>query len=191
MTHARSSPPPTLHRRALLSSALGLALGAAGCGYLKAEFARTNALTQELDAYVFQQPFAMVWDKVTAVRGADDPKKLFFASPTWDDVDPTIKRTRPRSEKGKGAGNDVLVTTTFYEVHGQSDPGGCRMKYFYDETEVTLRDGKEVGTRHRNDRALFLELELVRMFDPKSAARIEAAGEEAARSGEWYPKKKT
>ena len=65
------------------------------------------------------------------------------------------------------------------------------MKYFYDETEVTLRDGKEVGTRHRNDRALFLELELVRMFDPKSAARIEAAGEEAARSGEWYPKKKT
>lgn len=181
-----STPTPTLSRRGLVRGALGLALGASGCGYLKANFARTNALTLELDAYVFQKPLEEVWEKVPTVKLFEWGQVL-----SWSATSPTTSRTSPRIEKGKGAGNDQLLTTTFLEAEGVRAPRGCQVRYFENMTEVTSRDGKEVGTRNSRDRRLDLELDLVRMFDAQAAARIEASGEEAARSGEWYPKKKT
>jgi hypothetical protein len=184
---ARSvTPTPTLSRRGLVRGALGLALGASGCGYLKANFARTNALTQELDAYVFQKPFEEVWAKVPTVKHFDGGALL-----SWSDTSPTTARTSPRVEKAKGAGNDQILRTTFLEAEGARAPRGCQVRYFENETEVTSRDGKEVGTQNSRNRRLDIELDLVRLFDPQGAARIEASGEEAARSGEWYPKKKT
>lgn len=178
-----------LPRRALLLGLASAALGTTACGYLKSNFARTYVLTRELDAYVFKKPLEEVWQKVTSVHGPGDHLLWDGTTFRWEDVTPTLKRTSPRTEKRPGgSASEQYFTTTFYEVEGAVVPGGCAIRYREDSTETTYRNGQK-SDNHTVDRRLDLELELVRMFDPASASRIEAAADQGARSGEWYPPK--
>jgi hypothetical protein len=182
-------PAAALPRRAMLLGLAAMAFGTTACGYLKANFARTYVLERELDAYVFKKPLEEVWRSVTSVHGPGGA--LFWDGTTfrWEDVTPTLKRTSPRTEKQPGgSATEYGSTTTFYEVEGAVLPGGCAIRYREDSTTTTFRSGQK-SENHSVNRRLDLELELVRMFDPETAARIEAAAEEGARSGEWYPPK--
>jgi hypothetical protein len=172
---------------------LGLAtaaLGTTACGYLKSNFARTYVLTRELDAYVFKKPFEEVWEKVTSVRALGGTLLVGGQFFEWHDVSPTLKRTSSRTEKQAGGNTyEQVFTTTFFEVEGAVVPGGCAIRYREDATVTTHRNGQK-SDNHSVDRRLDFELELVRMFDPATAARIEADADEGARSGEWYPPKR-
>ncbi len=179
----------TLPRRAMLLGLASAALGTTACGYLKANFAREYVLTRELDAYVFKKPLEEVWQKVTTVHGPGDHLLWDGTTFRWEDVTPTLKRTSPRTEKRPGGStSEQVFTTTFYEVEGAVVPGGCAIRYREDSTVTTYRSGQK-SDNHSVERRLDLELELVRTFDPATAARIESAAEEGARSGEWYPPK--
>lgn len=194
LSRSEASPPmeragSSFPRRAVLLGLASAALGATACGYMKANFARTYVLTRELDAYVFKKPLDEVWQKVTSVSGPNGTLFWHGISFQWEDVTPTLKRTSPRTEKQAGGStSEQVFTTTFFEVEGAVVPGGCVIRYREDSIVTTHRNGQK-SDNHSVDRRLDLELELVRTFDPAAAARIDAAAEEGARSGEWYPPK--
>lgn len=166
-----------LGRRAFSTGALFLLnAGTSGCGYIRANWARHVTLTRELDAYVIPQPIDKVWESVTLVSGPFGSLTWSGLGFTWADSGPWQKRTSSKKSTEKGR-SDV----TWYECEGLSTRGGSQVHYTQVTETTTLRTGSDPLVETSPTRRFDLELELIRRFDPAAAARIEAAGETAAR----------
>lgn len=164
-------------RHLLIAGAL-LLLPGFGCGYLRAEYARGDVITKELDAYVIRKPIAEVWASATKPNGAGN---LAWKGQllTWTETGPWQMRTESRTSKESGRGNERDVVTWF-ECEAKEVPGGTQVHYF-EKTEATSKSG---NVDRQSKRRIDLELELVKHFDPPAALRIEAAGDRAARNAE-------
>ncbi len=171
-----------------LAALVLFAPAAAGCGYLKANFAQTYVWTRELDAYVIQKPVEEALAKAVTVKG---PNNILFyhGQSTFTDVSPTLKRSGPHEETSPGGG-DKTTSVSVIEIEGFPKPTGCQVHVTEIVESTTRRNGQIVSTQTSRDRRADLEIEIVGMFDPQTAARILREGEEARASGEWYPPKK-
>ena len=178
-----------MNRRSFVACLGTLPLLNLGCGWVKAEFARSNAIHSELDRYVIPEPLDEVWKQTTLVKsdrpGPNDFWKLFQYA--WQDDGRGLRHTSRHSEEDK-AGTTSTTTVTWFECEGREAPGGCQVRYFENEEKIShsssgMGDSQSKSRDRRND----LELALIDVFDPPGAARIRAAGEKAAQSGEWYP----
>lgn len=177
-----------LVRLALSATALAATPAVSGCGYLKANFAETYVWQRELDAYVFQQPRAVVVDKATHLRGPNDT--LLYRFLVFTDVSPTLKRSDPKVDKNKWGGGEIETKTSYFEIESEDAPGGCRVRVFEVVQTQTVKGTTISNSGPSRDRRLDLELELVGAFDAATRARIEKEGTDARSSGEWYPPKK-
>ncbi len=155
---------------------------ATGCGYLRAEWARGNAEIQQLDAYAIPKPIAEVWVRATLPSGAGEA--MFWKSQgwTWTETEPYKMRTATKASKEKGAGGDTRDVLTWFESEGVAVPAGTQVRFVEWTETTTFREGKTIGTQKSSRRRTDMDLALVRHFDPAAAARIEAAGEQAAQS---------
>lgn len=183
-------------RRGLFIAFAGVLVAATssfGCGYLRASSARQYMLAQELDAYVIPKPIEVTWAKVGEVRGPYD--NLFWNGQSiLHDVGPYLKKSDARtttSKSRKTQDTQETIETSVISCEGKSLPNGSQILYYEDLERTSKSPGVPVSTQHTHERRFDLELELIEMFDPASAARIRASVEDAAKSGEWAPKMKT
>jgi hypothetical protein len=151
-----------------------------GCAYFAAEYARTEALTQELDGYVIPKPLDTVWERATTVRGPYD--SLMFSAQGWSWSDTGKYRMRTSTKEDvSNAGSERTVSRTWYEAEGETRGDGCQVRYYKAGVDTTYRGKERVGEpRKYRDRQPGLELELVKMFDAPAGKKIEAKGEAAA-----------
>jgi hypothetical protein len=170
-----------MKRRGLLFLACALLVG---CGQIRADFARQNALQHELDAYVIPRALEDVWSNVTQVEGSTGSLFWDGTSFTWADDGPWRKKTAP-STSTDNLGGEEKVRTTWFECKGQKVKDGSQVKYFQHTETKTIRSGTQIGTDTTIERRTDLELELVEKYDPAAAKRIRNEGERAAESGEW------
>ena len=126
--------------------------------------------------------------KAVTVKG---PNNILFyhGQSTFTDVSPTLKRSGPHEETSPGGG-DKTTSVSVIEIEGFPKPTGCQVHVTEIVESTTRRNGQIVSTQTSRDRRADLEIEIVGMFDPQTAARILREGEEARASGEWYPPKK-
>lgn len=149
-----------------------------GCGYLRAESARQSALAQQLDAYVIPRPIDEVWPHVREPQGAHNT--LLWSGITWTDTGPyTMRSSRDRDRRTNSSGG-TTTDTTWYTCMAVSVPGGTRVHYTQIVESVDRTSTHTSTPSVREDRALDLELGLVKILDPQAGARIEAEGERAA-----------
>jgi hypothetical protein len=162
---------------------VGAASAAPGCGLFALSYAsgmRTATIEVELDRYVFSQPITEVWAAAETVRPQAEESDLLQLRQFWDRTGPYRMSTSVERSSSKGGGERV-DTKQWYEAEGAEVAGGCTVRYFVVVIEATFRNGVDAGTRRSRERATWLELELIRKFDPESAARIEQKGEQAYR----------
>lgn len=171
-------------RRAWLGMLLaGAASSATGCGLFAAAYAsgmQRITIENGLDRYVFARPIAEVWAAAEAVRPEAKETDVLGTPQYWDRTGPYRMSTSVERSTSEG-GDERVDTKQWYEAEGAEVAGGCTVRYFVVVVETTYRKGVDAGTRRSRERAIGLELELIRKFDPESAARIEKKGEEAHR----------
>ncbi len=163
---------------ALVAALVSLSL-LSGCGWWRAETARQETLTQQLDAYVIPTPIDQVWPRVREPQGDHD--QLLWDGITWSDSGPyamVSSRDREVSKQGDGT---TVTDTTWYDCHAIAVPGGTRVRYTRFVEERKVQKGSRSGPTVSERRAIDLELGLIRLLDPAAGARIDAAGESAAK----------
>jgi hypothetical protein len=179
--HPRRGNSPRVSAIAL-TLAGALIFAAPGCGYLRAEYARANTLSQQLDRYVIPKPIAEVWASARDPSGTHDTLMWNGLGFTWSETAPWKMRTSSKASKEKGAGGDRHDVLTWFECEAVAVPGGTQVHYFEQTETRTFRGGADLGTELHSKRRLDLEIELVKHFDPAAAQRIEAAAQAAADS---------
>jgi len=181
MRSARVAASIALLRNLFTVVVLGLiGIVASGCAWIRAEQARSATLDRELDAYVIKKPIAVTWDKVTVPDGAWD--QLFWSGKgfTWHDTSKWHARTSKSSDRKLEEDGTLTLKTTWFEAEGQDLGDGSRIHYFEVEDDKTIRHGETMSSSHDRSRRYDLDLELIKLFDPKSAAEIAAKGQRAA-----------
>lgn len=149
-----------------------------GCGFLQASYARQVSLTEDLDAYVIEQPLKEVWSQATlSTNGGRSFAGAFGLN--WNETGRFTMRTTPDKDREESLG-DKRVVVTWFECEGHAVRGGSQVRYIEITETTTYRGREKIGTNRSETRRFDLELELIRKFDPKVADRIEAASERAA-----------
>jgi hypothetical protein len=173
----------TTRRTWLALLLVGAASAATGCGLFTLSYAagmRTATIESELDRYVFSKPIAEVWAAAEEVRPPAEETDPLQLRQLWDPTGPYRMSTSVERSSSEGGGERV-DRKQWYEAEGAEVAGGCTVRYFVVVVEATYRHGAAAGTRRIRERAISLELELLRKFDPESATRIEQKGEAAYR----------